>query len=104
MADDSVDFKKVDAAFQHLADSDDGKAALQGLSDAIDGVAAQVSDLNDGELHYVLVHLVNQREAGPATDDELFRVADGAQVTSGFRILRAVPAEPQLALQRAIAQ
>ena len=97
---DGIDFSKVDAAFQQLADTDEGQAALDGLAAALDGVLAVAADLNDEEQHYVLVHLVNQREDGPATDDELFQVPD-AKPVARFRILSAVPTDSALALQRA---
>jgi len=99
MARHSVDLRNVDAAFQHLADNDEGNAALKELSEGLSAVAAQTSDLNDDELHYLLVHLVNQREDGPATNDEVFTTAD-SRLASGFTILRAVPAETTLALSR----
>ena len=90
-----INFSKVDAAFQSLADSDEGQKALDQLSQALDAVGGATSDLNDEEQHYLLVHLVNQRDAGPATNDELFATTD-TRTVSGFRILTAVPPAGEL--------
>jgi hypothetical protein len=95
MANDTVDFAKIDAAFQQLTASDQGTGALAALSAALTGVTNVASDLNSAEAHYLLVNLVNQREQGPAVQHQPLS-GSNAQAVSGFKILTAVPAENAL--------
>jgi len=98
MADYSIDFKKVDAAFQKLADSKDGNAALDGLAKALDNVGAQSGQkLNTHELKYLLTNLVEQKQAPGAQGPGFLTPTTGvarvsARVQSGFLIKTAVPA------------
>jgi hypothetical protein len=89
MADHTIDFKKVDAAFQHLADSKDGNTALETLSRALTDVGKQSPGLNEHETHFLLTNLVQQRQGGFGAN--LKTPAAGARVKSGFLIKTAVP-------------
>jgi hypothetical protein len=95
MANDTVDFAKIDTAFQQLAASDQGTRALAALAAALTDVTNVASGLNSAEAHYLLVNLVNQREQGPAVQHQPLSVSD-ARAVSGFKILTAVPAENAL--------
>lgn len=88
----SIDFDKVDAAFQQLASSDKGGAALEQLRAAHSAIGdALKPKLNQYELHYLLTNLTEQREAshGPGL---LGKRAAGVKFKSGFFIKTAVPA------------
>jgi hypothetical protein len=89
MADYSVDFKKVDAAFQHLADSPEGNAALDTLSKALDDVGKTAQGLNEHEIHYVLTNLVQQRQGGFGANVK--SSAPAVKIKSSFLIKTAVP-------------
>lgn len=87
MAEYSIDFKKVDAAFQRLADSKEGNAVLEDLSRAFDVVGKQ-SKLNPYETKYVLSNLIEQRQG--AQGPNLAKGGPEATVKSGFLIKTAV--------------
>ena len=87
-----IDFKRVDAAFQQLANTDKGAAALEQLRKAHDAIGDAVKPkLNQFELHYLLTNLTEQREAahGPGL---VGKRAPGVSFKSGFFIKTAVPA------------
>lgn len=89
MADYSVDFEKVDAAFQHLADSDEGNEALAQLSEALEAVGRQAERLNEHEVHYLLTNLVQQREPGYGPQVNVSQTR-GTKSVRGFLIMTAV--------------
>ena len=89
MAGHTLDFKKIDATFQHLADTPEGNAALEGLHKALEGVSKQAHGLNENEVHYVLTNLVQQRQGGFGAN--IKTAAAGAKIKSGFLIKTAVP-------------
>ena len=94
MAANGIDFTKVDAAFQHLADTPEGNAALEQLKKSLDHVGTQVKPhLNNSELHFVLTNLVQQRQGGfgPGILGAAATSVKGARVKSGFLIKTAVP-------------
>jgi hypothetical protein len=93
----NIDFKKVDSAFQHLADTPEGNKALDQLAKALDQVqeTTEGSKLNESEAHYLLTNLVKQRKPAfspgflsTKTSNEL-----RTKVKSGFVIKSAVTAE-----------
>jgi hypothetical protein len=89
MASQTVDFKKVDSAFQHLADSPEGNKALENLNSALNQVSKTAgSDLNSNETHYLLTNLVQQKQGG--TGSAALAAAPGARVKSGFVIKTSV--------------
>lgn len=84
MANYSIDFEKVDAAFQRLGD--EGSETLSRLDQLLDEVAQQAGgNLNEHEAHYLLTNLVQQREKGYAQNID----PDGRSV-SGFHLRTAV--------------
>jgi hypothetical protein len=91
---DNIDFAKVDAAFQHLADSPEGGTALDQLAKALDHVASNAKpQLNRAEAHFLLTNLVQQRSApfGPGLVGAGVAKAGNAKTRSGFFIKTAVP-------------
>ena len=89
MAGHTLDFKKIDAAFQHLADTAEGNAALDSLHKALDGVGKQAHGLNENEVFYLLTNLVQQRQGGFGSN--IKTPAAGARIKNGFLIKTAVP-------------
>jgi hypothetical protein len=93
----SIDFTKVDQAFQHLADTAEGNAALTRLGEALDHVGGSLKPaLNPSEVHYLLTNLVQQRHAAPFGPGLLGSGATRAgekagRVKAGFFIKTAVP-------------
>lgn len=87
-----IDFKRVDAAFKQLANSDKGAAALEQLRKAHSAIGDAVRPkLNQFELHYLLTNLTEQRVSahGPGL---VGKRAPGVKFQSGFFIKTAVPA------------
>ena len=90
MADYAIDFAKVDAAFQQLADTNEGNQALEKLQQAIQGIGKQ-AQLNEHEVHYLITNLVQQRQGGFGPNIKEASATRGARVKSGFLIKTAVP-------------
>lgn len=89
----AIDFNKIDQAFQHLADTPEGNAALDQLRKALDHIGSTVKpQLNGLELHYLHSNLVQQSQGGfgPGLIGSAARTA-GSRVKSGFLIKLAVP-------------
>ncbi|MDT7808079.1 MAG: hypothetical protein QOJ70_1892 [Acidobacteriota bacterium] len=92
MPDYSIDFKKVDAAFQHLADNKDGNAALDQLSKALDHLGGSLQPkLNAYETKYLLTNLIEQRQGAQAAGVIGGTGGTKSRVKSGFLIKTAVP-------------
>ncbi len=61
----SIDVDVVSAAFQYLADTPEGHAALEELNRALVGLKDKVKPhLNDHEFKYLIDFLILQREVG----------------------------------------
>ena len=81
----SIDFKKVDAAFHHLANDATGQAHLADFSGALNKLKSSLSGLNDHEAQYVASSLLNQRSGVQSNIAQ-----SGARVVHGFVIKSAV--------------
>jgi len=57
----TIDFKKVDAAFSHLANDQKGQAQLTEFASALDRLKSGLPNLNEHEAQYVASALLNQR-------------------------------------------
>src|SRR5262245_27287428 len=87
----TIDFAKVDAAFQKLADTATGNDALEGLNRAILNINRQFTELNENEFHYLITNLVMQRQGGFGPNIKSSETG-GARIKNGFLIKTAVPA------------
>jgi hypothetical protein len=79
----TIDFKKVDAAFQHLAN--EGQSHLAEFGAALTKLKGGLPGLNDHEAQYVASSLLNQRVGVQSNIDK----ASG-KLVHGFRIKSAV--------------
>jgi len=82
----TIDFKKVDAAFQHLANDAKGQSYLAEFGAALTKLKGGLSGLNDHEAQYVTSSLLNQRVGVQSNADK----AGGAKLVHGFVIKSAV--------------
>jgi hypothetical protein len=57
----TIDFQKVDKAFQRLATDPNAQTQLAGLNTALTNLKSALPGLNDHEAHYVASSLLNQR-------------------------------------------
>lgn len=85
MAAGTIDFKKVDAAFQHLANDPKGQAQLAEFGAALNKLKGGLTGLNDHEAQFVASSLLNQRVGVQSNIDK----AHG-KVVNGFVIKAAV--------------
>lgn len=85
-----ISFKKVDAAFQNLADDERGQAALREFGQAIERLEKSLPDLNEFEAKYLVASLVEQRK-GAHSSTQLKDVGRAKEV-HGFVIKSAVTA------------
>ena len=85
----TIDFKKVDAAFAHLANEKDGQAHLTEFASALDRLKSGLPNLNAHEAQYVASALLNQRVG---VQSSVNRSGSGKTV-AGFVIKSAVDAD-----------
>ena len=57
----TIDFKKVDAAFAHLANDKDGQGKLMQFASALDQFTKSLPDVNEYESQYIVSALLKQR-------------------------------------------
>lgn len=85
----SIDFSKVDKAFQSLADTKEGNASLEQLRKALDNVASSVNpQLNEQEARYLVNNLVQQRVGGFSAG--ILKEVEGARKVSTFILKTSV--------------
>jgi hypothetical protein len=93
MANRTLDFDKVDAAFQHLGHTAEGHKVLEALNGVINQLHTSVKPgLNSFELRYVLQNLIQQRDFSDSKGATASAAPQAPTVASGFRIQTAVPA------------
>jgi hypothetical protein len=86
----TIDFSKVDAAFQHLATDPQGQSHLQELfGTALARLKGGLPGLNDHEAQYVAASLLNQR-VGAQSNIQHQGGTGTARVMHGFVIKTAV--------------
>jgi hypothetical protein len=81
-----IDFKKVDAAFQHLANDPKGQSQLAEFGAAIGKLKGALPSLNEFEAQYVAANLLQQRVGVQSNIVN----AGGVKVVHGFVIKSAV--------------
>lgn len=82
----SIDFKKVDAAFAHLANDPKGQEHLKEFAGALDRLKHALPNLNEHEAQYVSSALLQQRVG---VQSNIVQAA-GAKTVAGFVIKSAV--------------
>jgi hypothetical protein len=89
-----INFDTVDACFQHLAKTDEGKQALDDLNGSFESLRSSLpEELNPAEIQYLLGALVAQKTFDDGRETAARRELPKTQELShGFRILTAVPA------------
>jgi hypothetical protein len=83
----SIDFKKVDAAFQHLASDPQGQSHLDEFGSALHKLKGGLPGLNDHEAQYVASALLNQRVG---VQSNIHAGGTAAKTVHGFVIKSAV--------------
>jgi hypothetical protein len=82
----SIDFKKVDAAFGHLANDHEGQAKLADFAGALDRLKKALPDVNEHEAQYIASSLLQQRVGVQSS----IAIGGNAKTVSGFVIKSAV--------------
>jgi len=82
----SIDFKKVDAAFAHLANDQKGQAQLAEFGTALDHLTKALPHLNHYEAQYVASALLHQRVGVQSN----IHPTAGVKTVAGFVIKTAV--------------
>ena len=81
----SIDFKKVDAAFHHLANDPKGQSQLADFGGALNKLKSSLTGLNAHEAQFVATALLNQTEGVQSNINSA-----GAKAIHGFLIKSAV--------------
>ena len=82
----TIDFKKVDAAFTHLANDPKGQAQLTEFAAALDHLKRATPNLNEHEAQFVASSLLHQRVGVQSN----IHPAAGTKTVAGFVIKTAV--------------
>ena len=82
----TIDFTKVDAAFQHLANDPSGQSHLAEFGQALNKLKSGLPGLNDHEAQFVASSLLHQRVGVQSNIDK----AGGSKLVHGFVIKSAV--------------
>jgi hypothetical protein len=83
----TIDFQKVDAAFAHLANDQQGQAQLADFAGALDRLKrAALPNLNEHEAQYVFSALLHQRVGVQSN----IHATGAAKTVAGFAIKAAV--------------
>jgi hypothetical protein len=82
----AIDFKKVDAAFAHLANDPSGPSQLAQFAAALDHLRRALPNLNANEAQYVASALLQQRVGAQSA----VHFSAGAKTVHGFVIKPAV--------------
>lgn len=82
----TIDFGKVDAAFQQLANDKQGQAELSAFAAALDTLRKAMPTLNEYEAQYVASALLHQRVGVPSNIERTANL----KTVSGFVIKSAV--------------
>lgn len=85
----TIDFNKVDGAFQHLASDPQGQSQLAEFGTALSKLKSALPNLNEHEAQYVATSLLQQRVGVQSN----VTTGSSAKVIHGFVIKSAVKAE-----------